>query len=119
LRTVLVTTEAAIPHMRERGGGSILFTSSSAGLQGSHFSPVYSAAKFSVIGLSRALAKRYAGERIRFNAICPGTVDTPMLRVFVARPDSAVKGTAEEIEQVVAKRAAANPTGRAARPEEI
>src|ERR1700744_4437059 len=58
LRTVLVTTEAAIPEMRARGGGALLYTASTSGLVGSQFSPVYSMAKFGVIGFVRALAKR-------------------------------------------------------------
>jgi len=116
LRTVLVTTEAAIPEMRRRGGGALLFTSSVAGLQGSAFSPVYSAVKFGVV--VRALAKRYAREKIRVNALCPGTVDTPMLRVFLARPDSAAPPP-NDIGALVAQRGGLNPTGRAAQPEEI
>src|SRR5881275_3034555 len=54
LRTVLVTTEAAIPEMRARGGGAMLFTASTSGLVGSQFSPVYSMAKFGVVGFTRA-----------------------------------------------------------------
>src|SRR5580693_10271455 len=88
LRTVLVTTEAAIPELRARGGGALLFTASTSGLQGSPYSPVYNIAKFGVVGLVKGLAKRYGHEKIRVNAVCPGTTDTPMLRVFVARPDS-------------------------------
>jgi NAD(P)-dependent dehydrogenase (short-subunit alcohol dehydrogenase family) len=118
LRTVLVTTEAAIPELRRRGGGALLYTSSVAGITGSAFSPVYSAVKFGVVGFVRALAKRHARENIRVNAICPGTVDTPMLRVFVARPDSAGPRP-NDIEALVSARGASNPTGRAARPEEI
>jgi NAD(P)-dependent dehydrogenase (short-subunit alcohol dehydrogenase family) len=118
IRTVLVTTEAAIPELRRSGGGSILFTSSVAGLQGSAFSPVYSAVKFGVVGLVRALAKRYAREKIRVNAICPGTVDTPMLRVFVARPDSPTPPP-PDVEALVRQRSGLNPTGRAAQPDEI
>src|SRR5215470_573672 len=87
LRTILVTTEAAIPEIRARGGGSLLYTASTSGIQGSAFSPVYSMAKFGVVGFVRSLAKRLAPEKIRVNAICPGPIDTPMLRVFVARPD--------------------------------
>src|SRR5262249_4186711 len=49
LRTVLVTTEAAIPEMRARGGGALLYTASTSGLVGSGFSPVYSMAKFGVV----------------------------------------------------------------------
>jgi NAD(P)-dependent dehydrogenase (short-subunit alcohol dehydrogenase family) len=85
LRTVLITTEAALPEMRARGGGSLLYTASTSGLMGSPFSPVYSAVKHGVVGFVRALAKRHGREKIRANAICPGSVDTPMLRVFVAR----------------------------------
>jgi NAD(P)-dependent dehydrogenase (short-subunit alcohol dehydrogenase family) len=118
LRTVLVTTEAAIPQMRARGGGSLLFTASTSGLQGSVFSPVYSAVKFGVVGLVRSLAKRLAPEDIRVNAVCPGSVDTPMLRVFVARPDQA-STRGNDLEELVKKRGGANPMNRSARPEEI
>jgi len=87
LRTVLVTTEAAIPEIRARGGGALLYTASTSGIQGSAFSPVYSMAKFGVVGFVRSLAKRLAPDKIRVNAICPGPIDTPMLRIFVSRPD--------------------------------
>src|ERR1700761_1021694 len=60
IRTVLVTTEAALPELRARGGGSLLFTASTSGLTGSQFSPVYNIAKFGVVGLVHGLAKRYA-----------------------------------------------------------
>jgi NAD(P)-dependent dehydrogenase (short-subunit alcohol dehydrogenase family) len=118
LRTVLVTTEAAIPQMRARGGGSLLFTASTSGLQGSVFSPVYSAMKFGVVGFVRSLAKRLAADGIRANAVCPGSVDTPMLRVFVARPDQA-STRGNDVEELVKRRGAANPLNRSAYPEEI
>ncbi len=118
LRTVVTTTLTAIPFVRARGGGAFLFTSSTSGLVGSPFSPTYSAGKFAVIGLSRSLAKRYAHENIRFNVVCPGTTDTPMLRVFVARPDQA-STAGQDPEELVAKRGRANPMGRAGKPEEV
>src|SRR5207237_8232915 len=74
LRTILVTTEAAIPELRARGGGALLYTASTSGLQGSGFSPVYSMAKFGVVGFVRALAKRLAPDHIRVNAVCPGPI---------------------------------------------
>ena len=119
LRTVLLTTEAAIPEMRRRGGGSFLFTASTSGLVGSGFSPVYSMCKFGVVGFVKSLALRLAKENIRVNAVCPGPIDTPMLRVFVARPDQ--KSTAGmNPEELVAKRAGNSvPLGRTGQPEEI
>src|SRR5438093_9447500 len=118
LRTVLLTTEAAIPEMRARGGGSLLFTASTSGLVGSGFSPVYSMCKFGVVGFVKSLALRLAKENIRVNAVCPGPIDTPMLRVFVARPDQ--KATVMDPEQLVQSRAHGSvPLGRTGKPEEI
>jgi NAD(P)-dependent dehydrogenase (short-subunit alcohol dehydrogenase family) len=118
LRTILVTTEAAIPELRARGGGALLFTASTSGIQGSAFSPVYSMAKFGVVGFVRSLAKRLAPEKIRVNAICPGPIDTPMLRVFVARPDQQ-RTAGMDKEQLVVQRGQQNPMGRTGKPEEI
>lgn len=118
VRTVLVTTEAALPELRARGGGSLLFTASTSGLVGSPYSPVYNIAKFGVVGLVKGLAKRYGHEKIRVNAVCPGTTDTPMLRVFVARPDSQLP-PGETPESLVVKRGGLNPMRRVAQPEEI
>lgn len=118
LRTVLITTEAALPEMRARGGGSLLYTASSSGLQGSQFSPVYSAAKHGVVGFVRALAKRYAKDGIRANAICPGPVDTPMLRTFVARPDQQSTAGMDK-EELVKSRGGQTPMGRPGRAEEV
>ena len=118
LRTVLVTTEAAIPEIRARGGGALLYTASTSGLQGSQFSPVYSAVKHGVVGFVKALGKRLAKENIRVNAICPGPVDTPMLRVFVARPDQQSTHGLDK-EELILRHGGALPMGRPGRPEEI
>ena len=118
MRTVLVTTDAAIPEIRARGGGALLYTASTSGLRGSAYSPVYSAVKHGVVGFVKALGKRLAKENIRVNAICPGPIDTPMLRVFVARPDQQSTHGLDK-EQLVAQRGGTLPMGRAGRPEEI
>ncbi len=84
LRTVLITTEAAIPEMRARGGGSLLFTVSTSGLQGSSYSPVYSMCKLGVVGFVKSLAVRLAPEKIRVNAVCPAQ-STPRCCVSSSR----------------------------------
>lgn len=114
VRTVFVSTAAAVPEMRARGGGSILFTSSIAGLVGSPFSPVYSAAKFGVNGLMMSLAGRLAADNIRVNSVCPGPIDTPMLKIFMGRPD---QQTDREANLEMLKRLV--PLGRTGRPEEV
>jgi len=118
VRSVLVTSEAALPELRARGGGALLFTASTSGLVGSPFSPVYSAAKHAVVGLVRAMAKRYGRERIRVNALCPGPIDTPMLRTFVARPDQQSTQGADK-EELVRRRGGQNPLGRTGTAEEV
>lgn len=118
IRSQLATTIAALPHIRECGGGSILFTASTSGMTASTFSPVYSGVKAGVIGLVRGLAKRYARESIRVNAVCPGPFDTPMARDFVDRGDQAeTKGM--DREELVRKFGSTTAMGRAGRPEEV
>ena len=118
LRTIVISTEAQLPELRARDGGSLLYTASTSGLQGSQFSPVYSAAKHGVIGFVKAMAKRYGNENIRLNTLCPGATDTPMLRVFVARPDQqSTQGLNPE--ELVQKRAGQNALGRPGRAEEL
>lgn len=112
-----MTTEAAIPRLRARGGGSLLFTASTSGLQGPVFSPVYSAVIFGVVGFRQALAKRLAPDGFRVNVVCPESVDTPVLRVFVARPDQ--KRTLDnDVDELVRRRGGSSPFGRLGKLEE-
>jgi NAD(P)-dependent dehydrogenase (short-subunit alcohol dehydrogenase family) len=114
VRSVVLTTAEAIPALRARGGGSILFTSSVAGLYGSPFSPVYSAAKFGVTGLTKSLAIRLAADRIRVNCVCPAPIDTLMLDIFMGRPD--VEANKHEN---LARMKQAIPLGRVGTPLEV
>jgi NAD(P)-dependent dehydrogenase (short-subunit alcohol dehydrogenase family) len=118
LRTLVVATDVAIPLIRARGGGSLLYTASTSGIRGSTKSPIYSMAKFGVIGFTKSLAKRLAPENIRVNVVCPGTTETPMLRTFTARPDQdEMKG--KDIDALVKARGSDVPIKRRAQPEEI
>ncbi|MPY76597.1 MAG: SDR family oxidoreductase [Alphaproteobacteria bacterium] len=118
LRTLVVATDVAIPLIRKRGGGSLLYTASTSGIRGSLKSPIYSMAKFGVIGFAKSLAKRLAPENIRVNAVCPGTTETPMLRAFTARPDQdEMKG--KDIDALLQNRGSDVPMRRRAQPEEI
>ncbi|HVK80701.1 MAG TPA: SDR family oxidoreductase [Verrucomicrobiae bacterium] len=101
-------------HMRKRGGGAILFTSSVSGLVGSMFSPIYSTLKFGIVGLAKSLALRFAGDGIRVNVVCPGLSDTPMMTGFIGR-----NGDPEEMAANEKKLLAAVPLGRLGRAEEM
>lgn len=71
--------KAVVPAMRRRGGGSIVNTSSVAGLQGGAGVIAYTASKWAVRGMTRAAAMELGGDGIRVNSIHPGIIDTPMI----------------------------------------
>lgn len=80
VRSAYYMTSRAIPLLLESRHASIVYTASIAALIGTPRSPVYSLAKGAVVSLMKTVAVRYADQRIRANAICPGSFDTPMLR---------------------------------------
>lgn len=77
--SMVLMSRFAIPHMRRRGGGSIINTSSIAGVLGAHPSIIYSATKGAVTNLTRAMAAMHGPENIRVNALVPGFLHTPMV----------------------------------------
>ena len=76
---VVFGTVAALPALRERGGGSIVATASLAGLTAVPFDPLYAANKHAVVGLARSLGLGLGNESIRFNAICPGFAESGII----------------------------------------
>ncbi|KRE22959.1 mycofactocin-coupled SDR family oxidoreductase [Agromyces sp. Soil535] len=74
------TAKAAIPHLKAAGGGSIILTSSTAGIKGFENFAHYVSAKHGVVGLMRTLALELAPDMIRVNSVHPTSVDTPMIQ---------------------------------------
>jgi len=109
LTSIFLCCRYGIPHLLERGGGSVINTASFVAVLGSATSQIsYTASKGGVLAMSRELGVQFAREGIRVNALCPGPVNTPMLReLFAKDPERA------------ARRLVHVPMGRFAEPEEI
>jgi len=109
LKSVYLCCRAALRHMSAAGHGSIINVASFVAVMGSATSQIsYTASKGGVLAMSRELGVQYARGGIRVNALCPGPVNTPLLReLFAKDPDRA------------ARRLVHVPVGRFAEPEEI
>ncbi len=108
LRGTFLCMKYEIRQMLAQGGGSIVNTSSMAGMVGVAGMPAYTAAKHGIIGLTRTAALEYARAGIRVNAVCPGATRTPMVQQIIAAMPELGKGMEEN-----------HPIGRIAEPEEI
>ena len=109
LTSVYLCCKYVIPHMQRHGKGSIINTASFVAVLGAATSQIsYTASKGGVLAMSRELGVQFAREGIRVNALCPGPVNTPLLReLFAKDPERA------------ARRLVHVPVGRFAEPEEI
>ena len=105
LRGVLFGIQAFGPRMKD--GGSIVITSSGAGLMGGGMMGTYCATKFGVIGLMKCAAVDLAPHRIRVNAVCPGVIDTPIL------------GPLHGNQEMLGILGTGHPIGRVGKPEEV
>jgi 3-oxoacyl-[acyl-carrier protein] reductase len=108
LKGTFLVTRAFLPAMRARRSGRIINVASIAGRQGTAGLTAYCAAKHGVVGLTRALAEELRGDGIVANAVCPGSVDTDMLRV--GRPGAKPDMSPEEVAGVVLYLAAHAPS---------
>jgi NAD(P)-dependent dehydrogenase (short-subunit alcohol dehydrogenase family) len=109
LRSVFLCCKHGIPYLIDGGGGSVINTASFVALMGAATSQIsYTASKGGVLALSRELGVEFARQGVRVNALCPGPVETPLLReMFAKDPEKA------------ARRMVHVPMGRFGRAEEI
>jgi NAD(P)-dependent dehydrogenase (short-subunit alcohol dehydrogenase family) len=108
LRGVWNCMKYELRQMREQESGAIVNNSSIGGLFGAPSRAIYAATKFGVIGLTKSAAREYAAKGIRVNAVCPGSIETPMVADMLA------KGWITMEDMV-----GSQPIGRLGRPEEI
>ena len=112
LKSCFLMSKYSIPQMRVRGGGVIINTASVQGLQSQPLVPPYAASKGGILSLTRQMSLDYAKDNIRVLAVCPGSIDTPMLRAAAG----VVGGDPDE---VVGQWGAAHPIGRVGTGQDI
>lgn len=77
VRSHFIASRAAVGHMKAQGGGSVIITSSNSGVQFDREMIAYATTKHAVVAMTRQMAADYAKYNVRFNALCPGFIDTP------------------------------------------
>lgn len=113
VRGIFLAIRAAAPHIQKRGGGSIIITSSVAGLVGSPGLSAYVASKHAVIGLAKCAAAELAAAGIRVNTVNPGPIENRMMRAI---EEKAAPGHGSDVKQGFLAKV---PMGRYGTNEEI
>lgn len=103
-----------IPLLRANGGGSVVLVSSAQAYASQTEVAAYTASKAALLGLMRAMAVDHAPEGIRVNAVCPGSIDTPMLRWAAG-----LFSEGREVEDVIAEWGGSHPLGRVGTAREV
>jgi len=116
VKGVYLTAHAAIPHLRASGAGAIVVVSSVQGHAAQEGVVAYAAAKGALDAFVRAAAVDEARFGVRVNAVCPGSVDTPMLRTSASLFS---EGTPESVEATLGQWGRMHPAGRVAEPREV
>lgn len=114
VRGAYLVSRAAVPVLRARGGGAIVLVSSVQATATQTGVAAYAASKGALSTLTRAMALDHVGDRIRVNAVAPGSVDTPMLRWAA----DLFRG-ADRVEDVLERWGRMHPLGRVASPDEV
>ncbi len=118
LRSVYLVSRAVIPRMLERGKGAIVHMSSVQALVSAPGNSAYAASRGAVLALTRTMALDYARQGIRVNAVCPGSIDTPLLRDYAGQV-AGENASAEQKEAVIRQTGEAHPIGRVGQPREV
>ncbi len=119
VRGVWLGLKYVIPVMQQRGGGSIVITSSTAGIRGSAGGSAYITSKHAVIGMMRSAAMECAPYKIRVNTVNPAPIETRMMRSLEEMLAEPIGGGSETIALIKERMAAGIPLGRYGEPEEV
>jgi len=111
LKSIFLVSKFAIPEITRRGGGAVVNISSVQGIRCQPNVSAYAASKGAVIAMTRSMAQDFARQNVRVNCICPGSIDTPLLRYGAAQHG--------DLDTVLQQWGDNHPIGRIGTPEEI